>query len=56
VSEARAADHAAPGPDATTSTGFSLAVEAATIPPFEVITSTGAAMPALRRPVSSRLR
>ena len=42
------------GPDATTSTGFSLAVDAAIMPPFEVITRTGADIPAFRNPLSSR--
>ena len=44
------------GPDATTSTGFSHALAAATIPPFEVMTNTGAAMPMSRRPSMSRVR
>ncbi len=41
------------GPDATTRTGRSPAADAATMPPFDVITSTGAAMPISRRPASS---
>ena len=43
------------GPEATTNTGFSQAVSAASMPPLEVMTRIGAAMPIERRPVS-RLR
>ena len=44
------------GPDATTNTGFSHAVSAASMPPLEVMTRIGAAMPMERRPASRFLR
>jgi len=40
------------GPDATTNTGLSEAVCAASMPPFDVITRIGATIPALRSPAS----
>jgi hypothetical protein len=43
------------GPEATTNTGLSQAVSAASMPPFEVMTRTGAAMSMERSPLS-RLR
>ena len=44
------------GPDATTNTGFSPALEAASMPPLEVMTRIGALMPMEASPLSRLCR